>query len=136
MHNGIAWNDSYLIGCDEVDAQHKQLFASLNELVEHCQGDPAPQAVGKTLQFVAEYVEHHFCSEEKVQILSNYPAYAAHKQMHDDFRKTVGVIKKQFEESESVQDLQKTLVTVVVKWIVIHICNEDKKIGAYLKTIR
>ncbi|MDR0868674.1 MAG: hemerythrin family protein [Planctomycetota bacterium] len=135
MHNGIAWDDSYLIGCDEVDEQHKQLFASLNELVEHCQKGSAAQVVGKTLQFVAEYVEHHFNSEEKVQVSSNYPGYAAHKQMHDDFRKTVGVIKGQFAENGSVQDLQKILVKVVVKWIVTHICNEDKKIGAYLKTI-
>ena len=134
-NNGVAWQPSYSLGDDRVDAQHRQLFDLLNELVAACQDGSDVEKVKETLDFLVEYTVKHFYDEEALQVKYNFPEYRAHKQIHEDFKVTVGEIVRKYEAEGSSAELSGDLSKVVARWLVNHITREDKKIGSYLRSL-
>ena len=129
---GIAWKADLATGDERVDAQHKNIFKLLNDLVAACADGSDIPMLKDTLNFLAEYTVRHFADEEVLQKQYGYPDYERHKKLHDDFKVTVGELVKQFGKSGSSAELSAAVNKVVVKWLVTHIMCEDKKIGAHI----
>ena len=64
---------------DRIDAEHKQLFDAINDLMDACAQGVGREKIMSTTQFLNSYVNKHFGDEEKLQVQSKYPGYAAHK---------------------------------------------------------
>jgi hemerythrin len=129
----IQWRDSYNIGVDLVDKQHKELFSAVNKLLDSCAHGKGSEEVINVVDFLADYVINHFSAEENLQKRYGYPEFAEHKKMHENFIKDVENIKKEI-EMHGVSP--KTVITVnrkIVDWLTGHITSVDKKVGAYLK---
>ena len=131
----LKWDNSYLLGNEQVDNQHRELFDKVNLLISSCENGSAIEEVKETLEFLVNYAVCHFDAEEALQLEHNYPEYEHHKKLHDDFKVTVIETVKKFEETGSSSELNKDITSVIVKWLITHILNEDKKIGAYLRSI-
>jgi hemerythrin len=132
---GLAWQDSYRLGDKKVDAQHRQLFELLSELIKSCMDDSVAKKLHVTLEFLVDYTVKHFYDEESLQVQTNYPDYRRHKQLHEDFKVTVGEIVEKFDRDGSSEELSNDLNKIVAQWLVKHITVEDKKIGEYLREI-
>ena len=130
--DGFIWDDSYLLGNDQVDAQHRQLFDLVNSLVQSCADGSNTEKVKKTLDFLVNYTVQHFDDEEALQIQCNYPDYEKHKQLHEDFKPVVAKLIQRFEECGSSEKLCIDIKTIVVKWLAHHILTEDKKISEFI----
>jgi len=129
----IQWRDSYSIGVEMVDKQHKELFDAINRLLDSCAQGKGSEEVINVVNFLTEYVVKHFSSEENLQKRYGYPQYDEHKKMHDNFVKDVENIKKEI-EMHGVS--QKTVITVnrkIVDWLTGHITSVDRKLGEFLK---
>lgn len=64
----------------------------------------------------------------------DYPGYDSHKSRHERFAKDFGQLKDRFEsEGPTLQNVILTNKTVV-DWLVTHISDTDKKLGAFLST--
>jgi len=133
MKYGIAWSDSYKLGEENVDSQHRKLFELLSDLVAACMDGSELEKVKETLDFLVGYTVQHFNDEEALQVMCGYPDYERHKQLHEDFKVTVGGLVKEFNESGSSTELSHDLNIIVVKWLVNHIQGEDKKIGKHIR---
>ena len=136
LDGGIKWDDCYLLGDEQVDAQHKELFNLVNSLVRSCEDGTSIEHLIDTLSFLIDYTVKHFNDEEALQIKYNYPEYAKHKKLHEDFKLTVGDLVQQFSETGISHHLCDDVNKVIVKWLVNHILSEDKKIGEHLKHCR
>jgi len=132
---GIAWSDEYKLGNALVDDQHRRLFELLSELVEACITGSDLEKLQATLSFLVDYTINHFNDEEALQLQYGYPDYIRHKQLHEDFKGTVGELVKQFQESGSSEELSSNVNKVIVKWLVSHIQREDKRIGLYIDRV-
>ena len=130
----IKWDVSYEIGDETVDAQHRRLFEILGELIESCEAGREPQRVQDTLSFLVNYAVKHFNDEEALQQKYGYPHYNEHKQIHENFKNTVGGLVQRFCESQSVEKLRNDVEKILVKWILNHIQRDDRKIGEYIKS--
>ncbi|MGI6776634.1 MAG: bacteriohemerythrin [Acetivibrionales bacterium] len=131
----IEWKDSYSIGIEEIDKQHKALFDAINRLLNACSQGRGKEEVGSVIKFLGDYVVTHFSSEEKLQQEYNYPDFAAHKGMHDKFIEDFTQLKEQI-ETEGVNARSVILVNrTVVDWLTRHIKNVDKKLGEFLKGV-
>ena len=130
---GIAWSDNYSIGHELVDSQHKRLFEMVSALVESCMDGRDSEMVKETLGFLADYTVRHFSEEEALQLKYDYPEYDKHKQMHEDFKVTVGDLIQDYIKNSSTTELSNNVNKIVVKWLVQHILNEDKKIGTHIQ---
>jgi len=131
--HGIAWDDKYKIGYENVDLQHHQLFELLSDLVTMCIDGSDTEKLKSTIDFLVNYTVKHFADEEAVQIQWKYPEYIKHKQLHENFKTTMGGIVNQYTENGSSVELSNNVNTIVINWIIYHIQNEDKKIGDYIR---
>jgi len=132
---GIAWDDRLKMGNEHVDSQHKRLFALVSELVGQCMDGSNAEKLKETLDFLVDYTVRHFYDEEAIQVLHNFPGYENHKQLHEDFKLTVGSLVERFAESGSSEELSSDVNKIVVRWLVSHIRQEDKKIGEYIRRV-
>ena len=135
FEQGIAWDDSLLLGNMLVDMQHQKLFELASDLVASCELGNSTEKLQDTLLFLANYAIKHFTDEEALQIEYNYPDYETHKQIHDDFKTTIGNLVQKFKESGSSSDLSNDVSKILVRWLLDHIKNEDKKIGEYIRNL-
>ena len=133
---GVAWNDSYKLGNEQVDLQHKKLFEMVNDLINSCMDGSDVIKLQETLGFLVNYTVRHFHFEEELQLRYGYPEYEAHKQMHEDFKVTVGELVARFERNGSTTELSNDVNKIMVRWLVNHIQREDKKIGVYIASLQ
>ena len=132
---GVAWTEEYALDCEEVDSQHRRLFELVSDVVKACTEGYEVNVLNKTLGFLVDYTVQHFADEEAFQVLHGYPDYKRHKQLHEDFKVTVGDLIEEFQNDGSTRELSSKVNKVVIRWLVNHILREDKKIGEHIRSM-
>ncbi len=130
----IQWTTDLSTGSNEIDDQHKTIFARINGMLDACKEGKGKQEMGNVVVFLEDYVMTHFRAEEKCMIQYGYPEYEAHKAQHEDFKRKFADLKKRIEaEGAGVHTVIATN-QLVVRWFVHHIREVDTRLGAFLKT--
>ena len=130
---GIAWDDNLRMGHELVDGQHFRLFELLSGIVGSCVDGDDEKSLHEILDFLVDYTIKHFQDEEALQISCGFPDFERHRQLHENFKVTVGDLVNRFEASGSTQELSNDVNKIIVRWLLNHINMEDKKIGAHLR---
>ncbi len=122
-----------LTGHPQIDAQHKELFDAINNLMDACNSGKGRDSIESTISFLQKYIIKHFNDEEKLQQSVNYPAYKAHKQAHEGFKKlsqSVGdALLKNGADFNSLAELNRAVFALIS-----HVKNDDKKVAAYIQS--
>jgi hemerythrin-like metal-binding protein len=79
----LEWSDSYAIGIEEVDHEHRELIALINSLHASLGPDRSTAQVEAFLGEVLSDISAHFALEEKVMRARRYDALAEHKADHE-----------------------------------------------------
>ncbi|MDR2314531.1 MAG: bacteriohemerythrin [Spirochaetaceae bacterium] len=127
------WDDSFVSGVRIMDARHKRLFEAVNRLIDACEQGQGQEALAKSLAFLANYTLKHFAEEEKLQQKYGYPEYAAHKQLHDDFKKTVEDFAVELDSRGPSEELVNRLKKEVGGWLITHVKVVDLKMAEIIK---
>lgn len=130
------WDKSLETGNLLIDEQHKSLINAINEMLDACSQGKGRNEVGKTLNFLQDYVIKHFNDEEKLQLKSNYPDFKAHKEKHEAFKKTVKEIADEFNKDGASIQLVAKVNSSVAGWLITHIKSEDKKVAIHIKAAK
>ena len=121
-----------LTGNQLIDSEHRQLFDAINALMDACAQGAGRTKISETVQFLNSYVNKHFGDEEKLQVQSKYPGYAAHKQFHDGYKRqlsqTTQALIAEGPTVKALGDLNR-----IVGVLVAHIRIEDKKLARHVK---
>ncbi len=125
------WSETWNIGDATVDAQHQSLVAMINLLFTAMLEGRAHETLGAALEELVAYTVHHFRDEEAVMIRSQFPDYARHKQIHEDF--TQVVFQTQAEFQAGTIGLTSPVMHTLRDWLVNHIQGEDQRLGIYLR---
>lgn len=127
------WDDSFKIGVELIDRQHKALFDAMDALYAACSVGKGRQEVVKTAEFLENYVVKHFSDEEVLQQKSGYPKYRAHKKIHDDFIAQVRTLKNDIAEHGPTIVSVAKMNTMLSGWLLNHIKNVDTELAQYVK---
>jgi hemerythrin len=127
------WDTSLETGHEEIDNQHKELFAALDALTGAA--GKSREEVFKTMDFLAAYTVKHFADEEKLQISVDYPDYLIHKRYHDEFRVTVGEMNERIRREGPSEELIGELTAAFGNWLLNHIKGDDFRMAAYVKAM-
>jgi hemerythrin len=127
------WSDKLEIGNAAIDAQHKQFVIRLNDFFESCISGQGRDKLNSAMKYLIDYTTKHFSDEEKLQLQHNYPNYAYHKQLHDDFKITVGELAKQLDEEGVSISLLAKVYSNIGGWFFNHIQREDKRIAEHIR---
>jgi len=128
----LEWSDEYSLSNNIIDAQHKKLFKLVNTLSQLNERQVTFTNFKKTLNYLVQYALQHFKDEEILQRLYDYPQYAEHKKVHDDFTATAGILSKITEKEFSPEKFI-SLKGTLYNWLKQHVAVDDKKIGDYIR---
>jgi len=128
----IEWTPRLSVGVPLIDEQHKGLIARIGDLSQAAQEYQGTGEVTKTLNFLVDYTDYHFSTEEKHMQAQDYPALAFHKGQHGEFRRTLANLEGDFQEEGSSQALATSIKTFLFDWFVTHIERVDKGFGRFL----
>ena len=87
----------------------------------------------KTLEFMTDYTDFHFSSEEKHMTEQNYPGLDYQQELHEEFKSTLKHIVEDFEEEGTTREVTISINTFLVNWLKKHIKGVDMEFGEFLK---
>jgi len=127
----LEWKDTYTIGVESIDEQHKHLFEignSIYELLENYLLDDKYDKIVRIVEELRDYTKYHFESEEKYMIQIKYRNYLLQKAEHEDFINKLEEIElKDIDKNQ--EKYIRDLMVFVFDWILEHIVQKDKLIG-------
>jgi hemerythrin-like metal-binding protein len=126
----IIWSTLYSGGIEKVDRQHQVLIGLINRLHEAMNHGRDQDVVEDVLNGLVDFVRTHFATEEQLMLRHAYPGYGEHKAAHDDFAQKVAATQAGFLRGEVVVTLP--LAQFLRDWLIRHMLEMDKQMGAYL----
>lgn len=127
------WHDDYLIGIEEIDAQHKRFLKLIKSTYDLKHANIKDKDVFKLLDELTKYAFFHFDSEESFMKVYSYPKLhiqiEEHTKIKKELQEKVDRIKKQ--EADLIE-----LLFFLMKWFVDHTSYIDKDLGKYMKIYR
>ncbi|MBW1719604.1 MAG: hemerythrin family protein [Deltaproteobacteria bacterium] len=128
----IEWDESLSICVELVDEQHKMLIEKLNDINQAIEQTLGAEKILKTLDFMVDYADFHFSTEEKHMIANEYPGYQEHKKAHEEFKGMINSMIEDFKEDGATEGLAKSINTFLMNWLVKHIKGADQEFGNWL----
>jgi hemerythrin len=129
----IQWDDTLAIGIPLLDDQHKTWIQHLGALAAAIEGKFEVPQVVKTLDFLIDYTNFHFSSEEAQMSAAGYPWLEEHQRKHQDLRETLRTLVLDFEEDGPTPRLVDTVNDLLRNWLMRHIREVDGVFAAYVR---
>lgn len=118
----IKWKDSYDLGLEKLDQEHRYLAALLNRLAKHAS---TPLVVAQVIDELLEYAECHFSGEEKYMKVICYNDIERHRMLHREFM--VDLYRLRDYANTTKRDVFVETSSLLSNWLVEHVLNEDMK---------
>ena len=126
----LSWQDDYCVGNEMIDNDHKALFQMINEFYDAFQESRKRSQLTPLLTQLVRYAEEHFQREEKTMAYYAYPETEVHHQIHERLVETIFELNNRLELDP--MPLDRDAVMFLKHWLVDHILQEDKKLGAFI----
>ncbi|MGF1485423.1 MAG: bacteriohemerythrin [Opitutales bacterium] len=117
---------SMATGVQQVDDQHRTLVDAINKLDRACREGQGKEAVGKLLDFLADYVVQHFKEEEAIMDRTGAPLSAENKRAHQQLLDTYTQWRADYDKSGASLKMVGELNILLREWLVNHICKVDR----------
>lgn len=122
----MEWDESYSVGDEKMDAQHRGLIDLINLL-----DDETMTAIA--LERLKSYVNEHFRDEETMLEAAGYPGLDEQKAEHGEFEDWLSRTHRDYvtggDPKGQMEDVQEFLKT----WLTNHILSSDKAYSDWLK---
>jgi len=123
------WRNEYNVNIHDMDIQHQSLFKAANELYKSVENKDNDK-IQKAIQFLVNYTNEHFNSEEKLMKKYNFVGYESHKEKHKYLIDKTLKMKEKFMNNS--MEMHKDLINFFKIWIVEHILREDRQYGHWI----
>lgn len=124
----MKWNDSFAIGIEVIDAQHKKIFEHLLALENSVAKRDPWHILSFFLAQLAEYMKFHVDVEEALLEVIRFPARADHSASHERLIDQIAKLEDQLKQNTSGE----TLVSFFENWFVGHVLSSDREYVAYI----
>lgn len=121
----IYWRDSYNVGNQKVDEQHKYLVKLINDLFHALGAKDGDDKLKIIFIELVNYTINHFTGEESLMSAAKYPALFAHKNEHLYFINKIKELKGKFNQGDNKAKLE--TLNFLKDWLLNHISGTDKK---------
>ncbi len=134
----MQWNENLSVGFAKIDADHKELFRMIKELVHAINQHTCKYKIGDVVKFLEDYTKNHFAMEERYMAEFAYPEYRQHKTEHRKFMMTLSELKGELQKIKASgshagsYELSVTTDQILVDWLMDHIAKVDRKLAEFL----
>jgi hemerythrin len=129
----VEWQESFSVGVEEIDRQHKLLFDKYNAFFTAYSEGRSDEEVIRLLSFLEEYVAVHFADEERLQRLIGFPDFQKHLNQHRELTRKVAELKERFQNQGPDPGLITSTGLLMTGWLIEHISVMDRAIGRFMK---
>jgi hemerythrin len=127
------WTDDLSVGVEEIDKQHKELIRRINQLANAVLKKEAKTRIRGILNYMDEYADKHFATEERYMVQYDYAGYGDHKNEHQRFKNVASKLKSDFEKEGASENFALKIQHFLIDWLILHLQNYDGQMGTYLK---
>ena len=127
----MMWKESYRVGVDFIDTQHKELFDATEKLllvIQNESGENRKKDGINTIEFLKGYADKHFSEEEAYQRSIDYSDIEAHKTLHRIFTSTVSRLEKKLVDADFSVPVMKEIAGFLTSWLTYHVIGIDQKL--------
>ena len=121
------WNEYLETGYEEIDKQHKELFARVHKYVRAISEERGDEEIDQLFKFLKDYVTFHFSTEEALLASKNYPELPKHHSQHKYFLTRFQELYREYETGRVTDHLKQSLHREVVGWLMNHVAKTDKE---------
>lgn len=129
----MQWDNSLAVGVDLIDDQHQEWIKRLSDVATALQSGHGFGRIAETLDFLVEYTQFHFGTEEQCMASHGYPELEAHAKKHHELLATLKDVEQEFDEEGITPALPGAINTLLTNWLVRHIREVDQRFGEFLK---
>ncbi len=129
--SSFAWDDSYSVGNEVLDNQHKELFVIFKKLNDKCMADDSSETYCSIIEDLETYSVHHFSEEEKYMKDSGYAYTHSHTLLHKFYMTRILEIKLKMYKKE--YKLCTELIRFLGDWLQKHVIGEDRQMSCTLR---
>lgn len=126
----LTWKDSYSVGIESIDNDHKKLIHLINNLQTAIDYKTDRQFERQTLDEVVDYTVYHFTREEGLMENNDYPDFVPHKAKHEEMIDKVNKLVEAYENNES--GAIESLLVYLKSWLIKHINGTDQEYSEFL----
>lgn len=135
VQQSLVWNENFATGVAEIDEQHMILVHTLNEASVRLASDASLESLERITQDLLSYALYHFDTEEQLMQTYGYPEDAnadagQHLEQHRAFSAKVVQVREGIKQGTPIAP--DDLLGFLNGWLVNHILNTDKKLGAFI----
>ncbi|MCX6270747.1 MAG: bacteriohemerythrin [Bacteroidetes bacterium] len=126
----IEWEDSYNLGIEHLDNQHKGLVKQINILHAAMKIGKGKESLDEILKALINYTATHFKSEEELFFQYNFPDSKKHIAEHEKFVKEVLKFKEDFDKGRLMVSID--VLHFLKGWLINHILGSDMGYKSFL----
>ena len=119
----IKWRESYSVGVQIFDDEHKVLLGLINEMFDIVRNNDEVEKLSMTINKLIQYTQEHFSDEEQALEKINYPQLDEHKKIHSCLLHDVTAYKNRIDNRD--EDTILGLYHFLRDWLLTHILEED-----------
>jgi hemerythrin len=129
----IEWQDELATGIEQIDEQHKGIFARFAAFTTACNDGSARADVLNFMEFLEGYTRDHFRDEEKALHDAHYPDLSIQQESHKIFLRELAELKGKVDghgvDMAEILEMKRLLI----RWLIQHINHLDM---AYVDFLR
>lgn len=119
----LRWSPEYATGVNQIDLQHKELFARVATLHSAMMSGAGRTKVIELVGFLAEYTVNHFTEEEALMVKAKYADLEKHRGLHKALLDQVGGLVGKLNRGETLKTMEVT--DFLAEWLRHHILKID-----------
>jgi len=132
----IKWDESLSVGVKLIDEQHKKWIEHLHDVQAAIETRRGMPQVANTLDFLVNYTQFHFSTEEKSMSETGYSELENHRAKHEELKSTLDDLVEDFRQEGVTEKLSEAIGTFLGNWLRNHIRVVDQAFAAFLKEKR
>lgn len=129
----MKWDESLSIGVELIDEQHKKWIEYIHNVQAAIEAHQGMTQIANTLDFLSDYTQFHFSTEEKAMSETRYPELESHRARHEELKETLDTLIEDFKEDGVTEKLSEATGTFLGNWLRKHIREVDQAFAAFLK---
>jgi hemerythrin len=118
------WKDSYKVGNDFIDFDHKTMFRMIDDFHTALHQDTAQYELEKLLVSLAEYAQKHFKREEDEMTRLDANGFLLHKLEHKKFLLNISTWQERYAKGEFMFTIE--VSRFLFGWLKHHILKTDQ----------
>jgi hemerythrin-like metal-binding protein len=126
----IEWKQEFAVGVPEVDYEHRELIALINELAATLERQGSEPGVEEFLGEIFAKISAHFALEEKIMRERRYDQYEDHKADHERLLDDIRDIMDDYEDEQRFD--REMLAGRLSAWFGVHFRTKDARLHRHL----